>query len=195
MKLASLAVLCCLSMSSGAFCAEPETDVSVTRDQNSATIQGVSKVTAKIVGIDPATRTVTLKTPSGKVLELEVTKEARNFDQLAVGDLVTAQYRESLTLSLADKKTKPSQSESASAERAALGTKPGGEIGREVTIIADVVAVDRHAQIVTLRGPRGDTVDLHVQDPERLKRVKKGDQVKAVYTEALAISVEPAAAK
>jgi Cu/Ag efflux protein CusF len=38
-------------------------------------------------------------------------------------------------------------------------------------------------------------VDLRVQDPERLKRVKKGDQVKAVYTEALAISVEPATKK
>lgn len=64
-----------------------------------------------------------------------------------------------------------------------------------MTIIADVVAVDRHTKTVTLRGPRGHTVDLHVEDPERLKRVKKGDQVKAVYTEALAISVEPAAKK
>lgn len=195
MKLASLAVLCSLTMSAGALCAEPETDVSVTRDQNSATIQGVTKVTAKIVGIDPATRTVTLKTPAGKVLDLEVTKEARNFDQLAVGDLVTAQYRESLTLSLVGEKTQPSVSESASAERAALGMKPGGEMGREVTIIADVVGIDRHAQVVTLRGPRGGMVDLHVQDPERLKRLMKGDQVKAVYTEALAISVEPAAEK
>jgi hypothetical protein len=34
-----------------------------------------------------------------------------------------------------------------------------------------------------------------VEDPERLKRIHKGDQVEAVYTEALAISVEPAAKK
>lgn len=79
--------------------------------------------------------------------------------------------------------------------RAPQGAKPGGEIGREVTIIADVVAVDRHANTVTLRGPRGQTVDVVVSDPERLKRVKKGDQVKAVYTEALAISVDPAMRK
>ena len=195
MKLGNLIVLCCLTIASGAFCAEPETDVSVTRDQNSATVRGVSKITAKIVGIDPATRTVTLKTAAGKVLELEVTNEARNFDQLAVGDVVTAQYRESLTLSLMEKKTEASRSESASAERAPAGAKPGGEMGREVTIIADVVAVDRHAKIVTLRGPQGNMVDLHVEDPERLKKVKKGDQVKAVYTEAVAVSVEPAAKK
>jgi Cu/Ag efflux protein CusF len=128
-------------------------------------------------------------------MELQVTNEARNFDQLAVGDVVTTQYRESLTLSLVDKKTESSASEKHTAERAPMGAKPGGEIGREVTIIADVVAVDRHAKTVSLRGPRGNTVDLHVEDPNRLKRVKKGDQVKAVYTEALAISVEPAMKK
>ncbi|EKS70157.1 MULTISPECIES: hypothetical protein [Caballeronia] len=199
MKRVSLVVLSCLALSASAFAADPtadpQADVSVVRNPDGATVQGVAKVTATIVGIDPATRTVTLKTNAGKVMELEVTNEARNFDQLAVGDVVTAQYRESLTLSLLDKKTQPSRSESDSAERAAPGAKPGGEVGREVTIIADVIAVDRHAKTVTLRGPRGETVDLHVQDPERLKRVKKGDQVKAVYTEAFAISVEPAMTK
>jgi Cu/Ag efflux protein CusF len=193
MKRVSLIVLSSLAISASAFATGPETDVSVTRDANGATVEGVTKVTATVVGIDPATRTVTLKTRAGRVLELEVTHEARNFEQLAVGDVVTAQYRESLTLSLVDKKTQASRSEQDTAQRASFGEKPGGELGREVTIIADVVAVDRHTQIVTVRGPRGETVDLHVQDPERLKRVKKGDQVKAVYTEALAISVEPAA--
>jgi hypothetical protein len=195
MKRVSLIVISCLAISAGAFSAEPDTSVSITREPNDVTMQGVSKVTATIVGIDPATRTVTLKAPSGKVVELEVTNEARNFDQLAVGDVVTAQYRESLTLSLVDKKTKPSHTENETAERAPKGAKPGGELGREVTIIADVVRVDPHAKTVTLRGPKGNMVDLHVEDPERLKRVKKGDQVKAVYTEALAISVEPAATK
>ncbi|SAL14267.1 hypothetical protein AWB71_00491 [Caballeronia peredens] len=195
MKRVSLVVLSCLAMSASAVSAQAETDVSATRDANGATVQGVSTVKATIVGIDPATRTVTLKTTSGKVLELEVTNEARNFDQLALGDVVTTQYRESLTLSLLDKKTQPSHTENDTAERAPRGAKPGGELGREVTIVADVVAVDRHAKTVTLRGPRGNMVDLHVDDPERLKRIKKGDQVKAVYTEALAISVEPAAHK
>ena len=193
MKRVSLVVMSCLAISASAWSAEPQTDVSVVRDANGATVQGVSTVKATIVGIDPATRTITLKGRSGKVIELEVTDEVRNFDKLAVGDVVTTQYRESLTLSLVDKKTQASRTENETAERAAPGAKPGGALGREVTIIADVIAVDRHAHVVTLRGPRGDIVDLHVQDPERLKRVKKGDQVKAVYTEALAISVEPAA--
>jgi Cu/Ag efflux protein CusF len=49
--------------------------------------------------------------------------------------------------------------------------------------------------VVTLRGPEGHFVDLQVQDPAQLKRIKPGDQVQAVYTEALAIMVEPATGK
>jgi Cu/Ag efflux protein CusF len=195
MKRASLVVLSFLAISASAWSAGPVTDVSVEKDAQGVTLHGLATVTATIVGIDPATRTVTMKTSAGKVIELEVTNDVRNFDQLAVGDVVNAQYRESLTLSLLDKKTQASRSEKETAERAAPGAKPGGELGREVTIIADVVAVDRQAKVVTLRGPRGNMIDLRVQDPERLKRVKKGDQVKAVYTEALAISVEPATTK
>jgi len=35
------------------------------------------------------------------------------------------------------------------------------------------------------------SVDLRVDDPEQLKRIAKGDQVEAKFTQALAISVEP----
>jgi Cu/Ag efflux protein CusF len=46
-----------------------------------------------------------------------------------------------------------------------------------------------------LKGPKGNTLDLLVQDPDQFANIKKGDQVEAVYTEALAISVEPAVRK
>jgi Cu/Ag efflux protein CusF len=46
---------------------------------------------------------------------------------------------------------------------------------------------------VTLRGPK-QTVDLRVNDPEQLKLIKVGDQIEAVYAQALALSVEPAPA-
>ncbi|WP_250491462.1 hypothetical protein [Caballeronia sp. INML2] len=191
----SLFVAASLVLAGTAWTAEPETNVNVTKSENGASVQGTSKVTATIVGIDAATRTVTLKTRSGKVIELEVTDEVRNFDQLAVGDIVKVAYHESLSLSLLDKKSEASRTESQSSERSVPGAKPGGSVGREVTVIADVVAVNAKTQMVTLKGPKGDTIELHVEDPERLKRVKKGDQIKAVYTEALAVSVEPATMK
>jgi hypothetical protein len=61
-----------------------------------------------------------------------------------------------------------------------------------VTVLADVVAVDPKKSTITLKGPAGNTVELNVQNPDHFKVVKKGDQVEAVYTEALAISVTPA---
>jgi Cu/Ag efflux protein CusF len=49
-------------------------------------------------------------------------------------------------------------------------------------------------QIVTLKGPQ-HTVNLRVADPEQFKRIAKGDQVEAKFTQALAVAVEPAAKK
>ena len=61
-----------------------------------------------------------------------------------------------------------------------------------MTVVADVESVNTQDKVVTLRGPEGNVVDLKIEDPEQLKRIKKGDHIKAVYTEALAIKVEPA---
>jgi hypothetical protein len=61
-------------------------------------------------------------------------------------------------------------------------------------VLADVMAVNQIDRSVTLRGPEGHLVDLSVPNPEQLKRIKQGDQVQAVYTEALAVKVDPAGA-
>jgi hypothetical protein len=60
-------------------------------------------------------------------------------------------------------------------------------------VIADVIAVDEAARTITLKGPKGKEVVLPVENPDQFKVVKKGDQVEVTYTEALALSVEPAA--
>ncbi|WP_317924768.1 MULTISPECIES: hypothetical protein [unclassified Cupriavidus] len=175
--------------------AQPETRVDVTQSAGQATATGTAKMTAKIVKIDAPTRTVSLKSGDGKVVDLVVGPEARNFEQLKVGDTVTIEYREALTMSL-KKGTGPlAMNEREISDRAAPGAKPGGTVGREVTVTADVVAVNTSAKTVTLKGPKGRTVDLVVEDPERLKGIKKGDRVEAVYTEAIAVSVQPATGK
>ena len=68
-------------------------------------------------------------------------------------------------------------------------------MGRQMTVVADVVNVNSKSKIVTLKGPKGNMVDLKVEDPAQLANIRKGDQVEAVYTEAVAISVEPAVRK
>jgi Cu/Ag efflux protein CusF len=153
------------------------------------------KVTATITAIDKATRDVTLKGPQGNLMTVTAGPEVKNFDKLKVGDQVDLQYIEALTLEL---KKGGGLVVSRTVEAGAAGAKPGempaGAVGRQVTIIADVVAVDPAKQTVTLKGPK-QSVDLRIQDPEQFKRIAKGDQVEAKFTQALAIAVEPAAKK
>lgn len=150
------------------------------------------EVTATITAIDAATREVTLKGPKGGEVTVQAGPEVKNFAQMKVGDTVKAQYVEALTLELKKGgKAVVGRTEQAGAATAKPGEKPAGLAGRQLTVIADVIAVDPATQTVTLKGPKR-TVDLKVADPEQFKLVKVGDQVEAKYTEALAIAVEPA---
>jgi Cu/Ag efflux protein CusF len=153
------------------------------------------KVTATITAIDPATRSVTLKGPQGREVAMTVGPEVKNFAQMKVGDQVNVEYVEALTLELKKGgKAAVARTEDTGMATAKPGERPAGIAGRQVKVTADVVAVDAATQTVSLKGPK-QTVDLKVRDPEQFKLVKVGDQVEATYTEALAISVEPAAAK
>lgn len=161
-----------------------------------AAMSETTKATATVMNIDKAKRIVTLKGPAGKLFDLAVGDEARNFDQIKVGDTVVVEYKEALTLELKKGGMGITEStEQTGADRTAAGAMPGGAVGRKVTVVANVVAVDSKKHLVALRGPEGHTVDLKVQDPDQLKNIKKGDQVRAVYIEAVAIAVEPAAKK
>ena len=152
-----------------------------------------SEITATVVGIDKTTRTVTLKGPKGNTKDIVAGDEVKNFDQIKIGDTVVAQFVEALTLEL--KKTKTTAgapTETVAVARAQPGERPAGMVGREVTALAEVVAVDPKKSTITLKGPRGNKIDLDVRNPEQFKVVKVGDQVEVVYTEALAMAVTPA---
>ena len=164
----------------------------ITTSPGQANIVQKRKLTATVESIDLAKREVTLKGPSGKVVPLSVTPEVRNLEQVKVGDRLVVTYIEALSLTLKKdgKELRTSKTKSDSV-RAAEGAKPGGAVAEQLTVVADVIAVDRKTHMVTLKGPK-QTVDLHVADPAQLKLIKVGDQIEAVYQQALAIGVEPA---
>jgi hypothetical protein len=152
------------------------------------------KMTATVVLIDMGSRDVVLIDSQGKMHKINVSDQVRNLDQVKVGDKVTTEYTEAISVRL--KKRGTADLPPASAEEAIVrspkGMKPGGAVGRKVTAFATVVAVNPKKQFVTLRGPLGNEYDVQVLDPALLKTVNKGDEVEVVYTEALAISVQSA---
>jgi hypothetical protein len=154
------------------------------------------KITAQVVAIDKASRTVTLKGPKGNVVDVVAGDEVKNFDQINVGDFVVVNFLQSLSLELQKAKSGPGGiSEQSAAVTAKPGESPAAAAAHQVTAIAKVTAVDKKAKTITLKGPRGNSVMLDVHNPDQFKVVKVGDNVLVTYTEAVAISVEPAPKK
>jgi hypothetical protein len=158
-------------------------------------VANVVEITASVQAVNKATREVTIKGPRGHVETVVAGPEVKNFDQIKVGDKVALRYMEALSLELKIGGTAPvARTDSAMGGTAKPGEKPAAGVGRQIHVVANVVAVDAATQTVSLKGPK-HTVDLHVGDPEQFKLVKVGDQIEATYTEAVALSVERAAAK
>ncbi|RLJ68265.1 hypothetical protein [Sulfurisoma sediminicola] len=154
------------------------------------------KASALVTAIDKAARKLTLKEASGKVFDLTAGEEVKNFAQIKVGDEVVVEYVQALSLEL--KKgggTVRERRDSTGAVAAKPGEKPAAAVGRSVTGVANVIDVNEAKKTITLKGAKGNVVELAVKNPDHFKVVKKGDQVEFEYVEALAISVQPAPKK
>lgn len=158
----------------------------------------VKTVKATVKEIDQATRHVVLETPDGNTHAFTVGKEARNLPQVKVGDEVIVQYQEALAVEVTETdptKPLPQPTEAMAADRSAPGEKPEGVMARTVTLNGIVEAIDLKKKTATIKGSGGNTVEVKMEHPERWEKVKVGDTITAKYSEALAISVQPAAAK
>ncbi len=170
--------------------APAQTNVVTSSEPGKVGVEQTVDMTATIIAIDKTTRDITLKGPKGNWVVVTAGPEIKNFDQINVGDKVHAQYVEAIVLELRKgSDLAVTRTEEASSSGAKPGAQPHGVAGRRITVVADVVAVDRAARTVTLRGPQLTAV-VKAVDPEQLKRIKKGDQVYATYTQALAMVVE-----
>ena len=116
----------------------------------------------------------------------------KNFPQIKKGDDVNVGYYESVALAVG----KPGEMLTPTSRSEALVTSPAGQKpGATAVAVSDITAtvedIDRENREVTLKGPEGNVVKVKV-DPSvgNLERSKKGDQITASRTEALAISVE-----
>lgn len=167
----------------------------LTSEPGKASMAEVVKASAIVTAIDAATRTVTLKGPKGAVFDVVCSEEVKNFAQIKLGDELVVEYVRSLSLELKKSGGATATKETSMAAGSKPGDKPAGVMGRQVTVMAEVSAIDPKAKTITLKGPKGNVLELDVKNPEQFKVVKKGDKVEVVYTEALAIAVTQVAKK
>jgi len=79
----------------------------------------------------------------------------------------------------------------ASATALMAAKKPKLEKSQVTTVIATVEAIDLASRMVTLKGPKGNTITFRADERvKNLPQVKVGDQVKAKYYESWAVEVK-----
>jgi hypothetical protein len=64
-----------------------------------------------------------------------------------------------------------------------------------VRVVATIEAIDRTANTVTLKGPKGNSMVVDVADPAALAKPKVGDTVVVTIAESVALSLEKDAGK
>jgi Cu/Ag efflux protein CusF len=146
-------------------------------------------VQATIEAIDKTAKTVTLKGPKGNLVDVDASGVAR-FDQLKVGDVVTATYSESLAVHVR-KPGEPAPTAGSAAVTPRPGT-PGATAARQRTVTVTVEAIDPKVPSVTVKSLDGRVLSFRIQDPKNIEGLKVGDKVDVTYTQALLLKVDPA---
>ena len=160
-------------------------------------VQGIAMVAvmATVQEIDKKTRAITLKKENGETVSIVAPETMRNFDQIKVGDIIHAKYQTSVSFQIVKEvSTVVGSVEQETASRAKLGDKPGAILTRAMGMRANVTKVDPENKTITIEG-QGKTFNMDVKNPEHFKVVKVGDQIDAIITEAIAISVTGAEKK
>ena len=156
------------------------------------TLPGEMKTeTATVEAIDHARREVTLKEANGLYSTIEVPADNKKFDSIKVGDKVTARYYDNVVIRLKQPGEKDVDTDSA-AVTAGSKAKPGGTAATQRTITATITAIDMKIPSVTFTGPNNWKYSSKVQDKNALSKVKVGDKVDIVWTEAVMISLDAA---
>jgi hypothetical protein len=147
-----------------------------------------AKFQGKILSVDQATRKIVIVGPKGKQYETIVNEDVKNFSQIKVGDLISLNISK---IVVSDVKVRTDgileREETQSYSHAAIGDKPEGTIENLVKVTANVVAIDKKHNMVTVKGPT-QTVKVQV-DAEVLKGLKVGNVIEAMIKETVQIKV------
>jgi hypothetical protein len=145
--------------------------------------------TATVETIEVASRTVTLRKPDGTVVTVVAGPDIKRFGEIKVGDKVNARYYENVVIRL-KRPGEPDVDTAAKTTTPSQQALPGGTRAKQRTITATITAIDMNAPSITFTGPNGWKYSSAVQDKAALAKVKVGDKVDIVWTEALLVSLE-----
>lgn len=147
-------------------------------------------MSAKVIAIDAENRKLKLLRTDGKEITVSLGKEAINFDQIKVDDMVKATVAEELIISVNKQDVSTKEGAAGIVATAPKGEKPGAIIAETVVVTAKVVEIDQEKRIATIQFKDGETKTIAVRDDIDLSKHKIGEQVVFQITEMIAIKVE-----
>jgi len=166
--------------------AKPETNVRAM----SMTIEAV------ITDIDLETRQVTVEGANGQPITMTASEQVVKLEDVNVGDTIVATYFTSLESELRE----PTQEELAEpwvvladAAKSEGDEKPAIGGARMIRAVCTIEGMNRVLGTVTIMDPRGKLHLIGDVEPEKMEGVTLGQTVVMVYTEALAVTLEPVA--
>lgn len=147
-------------------------------------------ITATVKKVDQKTRDVTLVGEDKSEITFKAGEDVKNLAQVKKGDAISVTLDQSLTLWILEKdQLAPELSVGADVYRAPPGAKPAGMMTADLSGVAEVVAIAADKSTVSLKGPKGNVVELAVKNPANLDGVVVGTRVGFAYSETLAIAV------
>lgn len=167
----------------------PSETVAAAETRDGVVVAEKLTVTAVVDRINQQTRMITLRGSDGEKKTFRVGDDVQNLPQVRTGDEVVVTYFESIAVRLKKQGT-PGATVDEAVAAAAPGQLPSGAAVRTVKVSAEVVGVDRARNTITLKGPRGKTRTIKVQNRKDLEGVNVGETVQVALTEAVAIAVE-----
>jgi Cu/Ag efflux protein CusF len=149
-------------------------------------------IVSRVLAVDAANYQVTIEGPDKTEVPIQLTNQAKNLHNLKVGDTVDIQVIRSVAYVLDTQVGgAPGVSNEAMTIRSTKDNpNPGGEAVRQVKVTSKITKVDLKTHEVTLMPPEGKLKVVKVEDPqlqERMKNLKVGQTVDAVYTEVLKV--------
>ncbi|NIF78812.1 hypothetical protein F3J20_15700 [Paraburkholderia sp. Cy-641] len=155
--------------------------------QQNAPAAALLHVEARVVAIDPATNSVTLRGPRGGEDTFEVNPQAADVSKLHIGDIVTIAYKKAVLIGV-DRLAPNGIRKRVDTEVTQPAANGVVASARRIEVVATVRKIDHKNRTITLRGPtRMETLD--VSPDVALDQIKVGDSVHAVFVAAVAASV------
>ena len=144
-----------------------------------------STTTATVDRIERSTRVVTLRSKDNVIHQIYVEPAIKAFDELKVGDVVTARYTESIIVAVT-----PNAKLSAPKDTTAAAKAANENVLEQYKTVVTIENIDPQRLFVRYRTQDNQLTMHTVRNKSLLDGIRVGDRVEVTLTRARAVSIE-----